>query len=236
MKQALITGANRGIGKAITESFLQHGAKKVYAAVRNIDSAQALIETYGDRVQAIHLDLADPTSIATAASNAADVEVVINNAAILKHIDPLDPDAIDAINEQFHINVIGMMHVAQNFAPVLKNNGGGLFAQINSSASMRCSAPFSTYAATKAATYSLTQGLRDKLSDQGTYVLSVHPGPTLTDMAVDAGIDDDAAPASDVPEAMIHAMKAGDFLVFPDKVSREVGNAYQPFADKYFSD
>ena len=234
-KAILVTGANRGIGKAIVEYFLQHGARKIYAAVRDLDSALPLAEAHGEKIQPVHLDLADPASIQAAAIAATDVEMVVHNAAILKHIDLLDPAAIAAIDEQMRINVQGMLHVAQAFAPVLKANGGGAFAQINSSASLRCSAPFATYAASKAASYLLTQGLRDRLSDQKTYVLSVHPGPILTDMAVEAGIDEDAAPPSAVPEAMIEAMKKGEFLVFPDQVSQAVGAAYQPFADQFFS-
>ncbi len=204
--------------------------------MRALDSALPLAEEHGEKIQAVHLDLTDPASIHAAAIAASDVDIVVHNAAILTHIDPLDPAAIQALDEQFRTNVQGMLLVAQAFAPVLKKNGGGVFAQINSSASLRCSAPFSTYAASKAASYSLTQGLRDRLSEQNTHVLSVHPGPILTDMAVAAGIDDDAAPPECVGEAMIESLKNGDFLCFPDKVSQEVGRAYQPFADQYFRD
>ena len=136
-KVILVTGANRGIGKAITESFLAHGARKVYAAVRDLDSARPLTEAHGEKIQTVHLDLADPKSIQAAARVADDVEVVVHNAAILKHIDPLDPAAISTLEEQMRINVLGTLHVAQAFAPVLNANGGGVFAQINSSASLR---------------------------------------------------------------------------------------------------
>lgn len=81
-KTILITGANRGIGKAIVESFLQHGAAKVYGAVRKLDSISPLVEKYGDRVVPIQVDLGDPQSIFTAAQTATDVQVVINNAGV----------------------------------------------------------------------------------------------------------------------------------------------------------
>ena len=79
-KTVLVTGANRGIGRAILEGALQRGAKKVYAAVRRLKSAQPLVEQFGDSVVPLHLDLEDPESIRNAAATATDVEVVINNS------------------------------------------------------------------------------------------------------------------------------------------------------------
>lgn len=81
-KTVLISGANRGIGAALVKAILEKGqAKKVYAAVRTIDSATGLVETYGsDKITPIHVDLSEPTSIAAAAKQATDVDIVINNA------------------------------------------------------------------------------------------------------------------------------------------------------------
>ena len=81
-KIALVTGANRGIGKAIVEAFLRRGVGKVFAAVRDPASADALVEGYGERVAIVHLDLAKPETITAAAERANDVEVVVNNAAV----------------------------------------------------------------------------------------------------------------------------------------------------------
>ena len=79
-----------GIGRAIVDAFLHHGVAKVYAAVRNLDSAAPLIERYGDRVVPVHLDLAKPETITAMADKANDVQVVVNNAAIFKLVTPLD--------------------------------------------------------------------------------------------------------------------------------------------------
>src|SRR5262249_61526009 len=79
-KVALVTGANRGIGKSIVETLLKNGARKVYAAVRNPASAADLVRASGGRVVAIELDLAKPATIAAAAETAKDVQLVVNNA------------------------------------------------------------------------------------------------------------------------------------------------------------
>ncbi len=230
-KTALVTGANRGIGKAIVEALLAHGAKKVYAAVRSLDSAAPLVEAYGDRVEAIHLDLADPETITAAAKRASDVELVVSNAGVLKTAAALAPEAIDSLKYEMEINVYGLIRMAQAFAPVLKKNGGGAFVQLNSVASLRSFPEFATYAASKAAAYSVTQGLRAQLGEQGTQVLSVHPGPIATDMADQAGFDDTAEPASLVGEGIVASLQTGDFFLFPDSMAKQVGAAYQSFAD-----
>lgn len=235
-KTVLITGANRGIGRAIVDTFLQRGVRKVYAGVRLFDSALPLAEIHGDRIQALKIDLHDPTSIEAAAIAASDVDMVIHNAAILENVSPLDPQAIEQWRLQAQVNVEGLLHVAQAFAPALKANGGGAFVQINSSASMRCSARFAIYAATKAAAYAICQGLREQFAEQGTRMLSVHPGPILTDMAVKAKIDKEADPPEVVAEAILEALKGDSFLVFPGKTAQQVGAAYAPFAEAFIED
>jgi NAD(P)-dependent dehydrogenase (short-subunit alcohol dehydrogenase family) len=229
-KVALVTGANRGIGKSIVEGLLKNGAAKVYAAVRNPDSAAGLVRAADGKVVAVELDVAKPTTIAAAAKIARDVQLVVNNAGVLKIGNPLAADALDALQFEFDVNVFGLLRMAQAFAPVLAANGGGAFVQLNSVASLKSFADFATYSASKAAAYSLTQGLRDKLKAQGTLVVSVHPGPIATDMADSAGFGAIAEPASVVADAIVAALAAGEFHVFPDKLARNVWSAYQSFA------
>lgn len=230
-KVALVTGANRGIGKAVVESFLQHGARKVYLGVRSLEKADGLIAQYGESVVPIRVDYNDPASIAAAAGAASDVEVVVSNAGILLGAGIWAEDLIERFEKELEVNVYGLIHMARAFAPVLKANGGGAFVQLNSVASLKSFPDSASYPASKAAAYSFTQALRPGLAAQGTALLSVHPGPIDTDMAASIGISDIADPASWVGEGIVEALAAGDFHLFPDRMAKEFWAAYQPFAE-----
>ncbi|MGB5621425.1 MAG: SDR family oxidoreductase [Gammaproteobacteria bacterium] len=230
-KVILITGANRGIGRALVDGFIEHGAAKVYAAVRTLDSAAPLVEQHGEKVVPVRVDLTDPPSITAAAQLATDVDVVINNAGVLQTVSALDPKAVELMDYEMQVNVYGLMRVAQAFAPALKANGGGALVQLNSVASLRAFAGFATYCASKAAAYSITQALRESLAEQGTVVLSVHPGPIATDMGDSAGFQEIAEPPALVVDSVIEALRAGDFHTFPDSMAKQVGGVYQGFAE-----
>ena len=150
---------------------------------------------------------------------------------MLKTSTPLDTNALDSMTYEMDMNVSGLVRMAQAFAPVLKNNGGGALIQLNSLASMKCFAPFATYSTSKAAAYSITQALRDLLKEQGTKVVSVHPGPIATDMADAAGISEIAEPPSVVADSILEALNKGDFHAFPDSMAKQFEIAYQGFAE-----
>jgi NAD(P)-dependent dehydrogenase (short-subunit alcohol dehydrogenase family) len=229
-KVVLVTGANRGIGKAIVDSCVAHGAAKVYAAVRDPASAQPLVDVHGGKVVPLRIDLADGESVQAAAASAGDAQVVINNAGVLQPAAALSPEAFEALEFEMDVNVYGLLRVAQAFAPVLKANGGGAFVQLNSVVSLKCFPDFTTYCASKAAAYSITQALRAELGEQGTQVLSVHPGPIATDMGDTAGFTEIAEPPTVVAEGIVAALAAGDFHLFPDTLARDIGSAYADFA------
>ena len=226
----LVTGANRGIGKSIVEEFLRNGASKVYAAARDLESLNALIAQYPERVVALHIDLNKPETIVAAAEIARDVQIVVNNAGVFKASNLLSADSVAALQTEMEVNVYGLMRVAQAFAPILKANGGGALVQLNSVASIKNFSDLATYSASKAASYSITQALRDVLKGQGTQVVSVHPGPIATDMATDAGFGDMAEPTVLVPRAIIAAFADNEFHSFPDTMAKQVGAVYESFA------
>lgn len=228
-KIALVTGANRGIGRAIAESLLAGGVSKLYAAVRKPESAAELANAHEGKVVAIPLDLTKPETITAAARTASDAQIVVNNAGILKIASPLTEGAVESLQAEMDVNVYGLIRMAQAFAPVLKANGGGAFVQLNSVASLRCFPPFATYCASKAAAFSITQAMRELLKEQGTHVLSVHPGPIDTDMGDTAGFGDIAEPPSLVGDGIVRALANGDYHLFPDSMAKQVGAAYDSF-------
>lgn len=229
-KVALVTGANRGIGKAIVEAFLREGARKVYLVVRKPESTRELEIKYGDAVVTLVADLADAASMKRVVEKATDVQIVVNNAGILIPSSPLSDEVEETLAKEFEVNVFGLLRVANAYAPILEQNGGGALVQLNSIASIKNFADLSTYSASKAASYSLTQGLREKLGPKGVSVVSVHPGPIETDMGSEAGFAGSPSP-SVVADGIVEALAAGAFHLFPDEMAKQFESAYQSFAD-----
>lgn len=187
------------------------------------------MDAHGDRVAVLTADLTDPESITALATSAPDVQVVVNNGGILRGSPLLEPAAIKNFKTELEVNTFGWLRVAQTLAPVIESNGGGAMVQLNSVASIKNFADFTTYCASKSASYSITQGLKDVLEPKGIQVLSVHPGPIATDMAVEAGFGDMGDSVSTVSEGIVAALKSGDFHLFPDTMAQQVAQAYDGF-------
>lgn len=232
-KIALVTGANRGIGKAIVESFIQHGAQKVYLAVRNLETTNDLVSQYGDKVEPVKADLADPESIEALALVANDVDIVVNNAGVLQSTELLSDDIEKALDFELGVNLYGLVRIAKAFTPILEAKTEAAFVQLNSVASIKNFTDFTSYAASKAASFSVTQGLRDVYRDKGIQVLSVHPGPISTDMAKGTDFEEIAEPASSVSEGIVAALKSGQFLLFPDTMAKQFEQGYQSYAESF---
>ncbi|GAB3020594.1 SDR family oxidoreductase [Bowmanella dokdonensis] len=230
-KVVLVTGANRGIGKQIVDSFLAEGARKVYLAVRDPASAAPLEQAYGERVQTLAVDISDPASVTRAAQVARDVDIVINNAGVLVPSNPLDDNGELALDKELDVNLYGLLRVARAFAPALEANGGTL-VQINSVVSIRNFSGFGTYSISKAASYSLTQALRETLQPKGVKVISVHPGPIATDMGAQAGFDN-AASTTVVADSIVQALEGQEFHVFPDDMAKQFWAGYQSYAKAF---
>ena len=211
---ALVTGANRGLGRAIAEELLDRGAKTVYAAVRDPGSVT------DERLTPIQLDVTDPDSVFAAARVATDVELVVNNAGIAGSGSVLAPQGVESLRRQLETNAIGPLHVIRAFAPYLEANGGGAVVNVLSVLSWVTMAPTSGYSASKAAAWSLTNAARGELRAQGTQVVGVHVGYLDTDMA--AHVEGPKTDPADLARQILDAVENGDDEVLGDELTRAV--------------
>jgi NAD(P)-dependent dehydrogenase (short-subunit alcohol dehydrogenase family) len=222
---ALVTGANRGIGRAIAESLLERGATKVYAAARKPESLVDLTERFGDRVVPIELDVTDAEQVRAAAQRAGDVGLLINNAGVVVGGGLTDADIVGAARHEMEVNYFAPLLLIQQFAAVLGANGGGALANVSSIAGLSNFPLYPTYSASKAAVHSLTQAARVSLSNQGTQVHGVYPGPVDTDLAKD--IDMEKATPRAVAEAILDGIESGSADIFPDPFAEKFGEQFQ---------
>ncbi len=230
-RTALVTGANRGIGKEIVRALVQGGIGKVYAAVRTPATAEVLLSEHGpDKVTVVPFDLTEERSAEHAAAKAPDTDILICNAGVLQTATVFSDNVFEALRFEIEGNLYGFIRLVRAFAPVLEKNGGGAIVQLNSIVSMKCFPDFTTYCASKAASYAVTQALKFQLAEQGTSVFSVHPGPVATDMGDAAGLSEVAQPPAQVADAVVEAFRTGEFHVWPDQMAQQIQSAYEGFA------
>jgi NAD(P)-dependent dehydrogenase (short-subunit alcohol dehydrogenase family) len=210
---ALVTGANRGIGKAFAEALLDRGATKVYAAVRDVATVT------DPRLVPIQLDVTDPDRVAAVARELDDVQVVVNNAGILHVSVPLSA-SLDVARVELETNYLSLVSMTEAFAPVLERNGGGAFVNMLSVFSFVATPVLTTYSASKAAAWSFTNAARIELRRQGTQVVGVHAGPVDTDMA--AEFDLEKIPPAAVATSALDALEADEPEAFAEDYSRAV--------------
>ena len=216
----LVTGANRGLGAAFVTALQEAGVRKIYAAARDAAS----IKTAG--VQALRLDVTNPHDIAAAAKIASDVNVLINNAGIIRSEPLLPARSVAQQREEMETNFFGVLEMSQAFAPILKANGGGAIANVLSVLSWIALPGTALYSASKAAAWSLTNALRQELKPQGTHVVALHVGYMDTDMAAHA-----QGPKSDplaVAKQVLDAIENGRDEVLDDDISKQVKAGLSP--------
>ena len=221
---ALVTGSNRGIGRALVEVLIERGAAKVYAGARKVESVADLVAAHPGKVVAIELDVTNADHIAKAAALATDVSLLVNNAGVASSMGVMitDPATNPLARTEFDVNVFGLLNVTQAFAPALNANGGGAIVNLGSVASLVSFAMAQTYSASKAAVHSVTQSLRIALGN--TLVVGVYPGPVDTEMA--AAIPMDKATPASVAHEILDGVEGGVEEVFPDPMSKEMGAFY----------
>ena len=196
---ALVTGANRGIGRAFVEELLAAGAVKVYAAARNPEGLSDLVETGQGRVVAVALDVTKPDQIAAAAAN-KDVNLLINNAGFVSFAPLVGIDSIDGARDEMETNYFGVLNMVRAFAPVLAANGGGAIVNTSSCWGGKNPGPnHALYCMTKAAIASLTQCMGMDHAHQGIRINAVCPNEVNTPMLrtgfAKRGFDPDSAVA-----------------------------------------
>jgi NAD(P)-dependent dehydrogenase (short-subunit alcohol dehydrogenase family) len=213
---ALVTGANRGLGKAIVSALVEAGAAKVYAAAR--DERKVLA---GDpRVVPITLDVTKPEQIAAAVRKADDVTLLINNAGALTAFNVLTMSRSE-LDADFRVQVHGTLDVIKAFLPVLeRSRGGATIVNVLSLASLASVPSFGGYSASKAAAYSMTQALRPELRKKHIDVLAVLPGPIDTEMVKDMATPK-TSPA-DTARGLLEGIARGDEEIFPDPMAQQM--------------
>ena len=208
-KTILITGANRGIGRALLEEILKRDAKRVYAGTR-----QPFAHSDA-RVVPLILDVTNAVQIQRAVANVESLEILVNNAGIDLHDDLSDRAGIE---RHLAVNLFGTHSVIQALLPLLASSRGAIVNVLSLAA--LASVPFSpAYSISKAAALSLTQSLRALWSGRLT-VHAVFPGPVDTDMT--RGLDIPKASAESVARAILDGMEKGEEDIFPDPMSQPI--------------
>lgn len=213
----LITGANRGIGLAFAKAFLARGAKKVYAGSRD----PAKINLAG--VTPIQLDVNSADDVQAAAKLAKDVTIVVNNAGIANLGSFMADNAEAVLRSHLETNVLGPLRVSRAFAPVLAHNGGGALVNVASIASWISSPLLASYAVSKSALWSLSNGLRNDLRAQGTHVMTLHMGFVDTDLT--KGLEMPKSTPEEIVERTLQALEAGALEVLADDMTKQVKSA-----------
>ena len=205
---ALVTGANRGIGRAIVEQLVADGAKHVYAASR---TPSGFYEA--KNITEVRLDVTNAPTIDQAAARCTDVNVLINNAGILRGQSLLGSASGDAAEAEMNVNYFGTLRTCRAFAPVLAHNGGGAIVNVLSILARVSLPSVGSYSASKAAALSLTQGIRGELAGQGTLVIGVMPA--FVDTAMASRVTLPKLPPQAVAEAILTALRDGIEDVYP---------------------
>ena len=211
---ALVTGANRGLGQVYARQLVSRGAAKVYGAARD----PAAVTDPG--VTPIALDITDPGRVAQVAAQCTDVTLLVNNAGVLKYSTFIGAPSMDAARLEMETNYFGTLGMCRAFALVLAANGGGAIVNMLSVTSFYANPFDASYGASKAAAWSLTNGVRLELHHQGTLVVAVHASFIDTDMAALATGPKDS-PES-VAQQALDAVEAGQIEVLADERTRTV--------------
>ena len=215
-KTVLVSGANRGIGLAIVKALLDKGVKKVYAGARNTANLPDLGD---DRVVPVTLDITNTDQIESAADVASDVDVLINNAGVAAFSSILS-GPLDNVERDMRTNYFGTLDMVRAFVPVLEGKPDAAIVNVASIAAFTNFPIIGGYSASKAALFSLSQGIRIELAERGIAVHTVNPGPIDTDLAKE--FPTDKADTDETAIDILDRLEDGEADIFPDQQGREM--------------
>ncbi|GAA2207620.1 SDR family oxidoreductase [Nonomuraea monospora] len=216
---ALVTGANRGLGRRLVAELLRRGVAKVYAGARD----PATVSPDRDpRVRVLRLDVTDQAQIDAAAEAAPDVTLLVNNAGVLGFGDVLGGDLALAERDLL-TNYLGPLRMARAFLPALKAAGeNAAVVNVLTVIALAPVRPMAGYCASKAAAHSMTQALRAELRGHGVAVIGAYPGGI--DTAMLAGVEAVKADPEEVAARIVAGIASGEPYVFPDDASAAAGS------------
>jgi NAD(P)-dependent dehydrogenase (short-subunit alcohol dehydrogenase family) len=219
-KSVLITGANRGIGRALLNEALRRGAKKVYAGTRSA------LQHPDKRVTPLTLDVTSTSQIRQAADEIKTLDVLINNAGIAIYDDLSN---LEVIERHLAVNLLGLLKVTRAFLPALKHSKGAIINNL-SLAGLAPLPVIPSYSLSKAAALNLTQSLRALLAADGVGVHGVVLGPVDTDM--NRGLDIPKATTESAARGIFAGLERGEEEIFPDPASESIADLWRNGAAK----
>ena len=221
-KTVLVTGANRGLGRALVDEALKRGAKQVYAASRRP------MVISDPRVTPVIVDVTDPAQIQDVADGVESLDILINNAGVSVADDLSDRSAFE---RHLAVNLYGTWDVTRAFLPALARSRGAV-VNIESLSAVAAVPVLPAYSVSKAASLSLTQSLRALLAGRGVSVHAVMPGPIDTDMVRD--LDLPKTSPEDVARGTLDGVEQGEEEIFPDPMSQSLADGWRAGVAKEF--
>jgi len=213
-KVILVTGANRGIGKEIVAALLTRNIKKIYATARDITKLPDFDDA---RIVALQLDITDSSQIAEAAKAANDIDILINNAGIAAFASLLD-SPLSVLEQDMNTNYFGTLNMIREFVPLLENKESSSIVNLVTIGAFVNFPMLGGYCASKAALFSLSQGIRIELAPKNISVHTVNPGPIDTDMAKEFEMEKTSPEIA--AENTLIALEAGEMDIFPDQTGK----------------
>ena len=210
----LITGANRGIGRALVHEGLRRGARKVYAGTRGV------LQNGDKRVIPVTLDVTSLSQIQQAAEEVDHLDVLINNAGIAIYDDLSN---LDVIERHLAVNFLGLLRVTNAFLPLLRRSKGAIVNNL-SMAGLAALPVVLSYSISKAAAFNMTQSLRSLLASQGVTVHAVVLGPIDTDM--NRGFEIPKASPESAAAGIFDGLEKGEEDIFPDPASLAIAASW----------